>query len=160
MIGIAVDTIGLYVRHKARNNIIKQIKERYEFHLKNSPILRKVIIVKNPKDEYAAELFRTKDSSAIVFFDCALELSNTEEELIRLWNEAKRVSGAKDTDDGIDCKDLFVLNIQRWSSGRLNYDPRVRWIITEAPPISKLFRYEQFGKRNSILAETKLGRKR
>lgn len=158
MIGFAIDGIGLYARYRERNSILKQIKERYDYHLKHSPIMRKVVIVKSPKDEFASELFKLRDSSAIVFFDCSLELSNTEDELIRLWNEAKRVCGAKDTDDGIDCKDIFVLNIQKWSSGRLNYDPRVRWIILEAPPNGKVFRYEQYGKRNPILAETKLRR--
>jgi len=156
MLGFAIDGIGLYARYRERKLIIKQIKDRYDYHLKNSPLLREVIVIKSPKDESASKLFKLRDSSAIVFLDCALELSNNEDQLIRLWNEAKRVSGAKDTNDGIESKDLFVLSIQKWSSSRLRYDPRVRWIILEAPPNSKLFRYEQFGNRNSILAETKL----
>lgn len=158
MIGLAIDSIGLYARYRERKSILKQVKERYDYHLKHSPILREIVTVKSPKDESANKLFKLRDSSAIVFFDCALELSNTEDELIRLWNEGKRVSGAIETNNEIHCKDLFVLNIQKWSSGRLNYDPRVRFVILEAPQESKFFRYKQFGKINPILAETRLSK--
>jgi len=155
MIGLVIDTIGLYARSRERKKTLELLKQRYEFHLKNSPVLRKIVIIKSPKDESAAEIFRMKDSSAIVLFDCSLELSNTEYELNRLWNEAKRVTGFKEN----KCEDLFVIKIQKWSSNRLNLDPRIRWIILEAPPDSKELKYEQFGKRNQILAETRIRNK-
>ncbi len=150
MLGLFVDAIGLYTRSRERKKTLEKVNERYDFHLKHSPVLRKIIIIKSPKDESAAEIFRMKDSTAIVLFDCSLELSNTENELVRLWNEAKRVTGSKEKYD-----DLFVIKFQRWSSNRINLDPRIRWIITDCPPDSTELKYEPFGRRNQILAETR-----
>jgi transcription termination factor NusB len=154
-ITIAVDGTALYLRRKERKAIMQLVDSRYKWHLGHSPIMKN-IYAKISRDPYdvISDLKSMKDNSHIVFLDCILELCNTEEQLLELWNEAKRVSESLD--------DLFVLYIQKWSNARLNFDPKVRWVILEAPPKVKTLelKYRPYGARKTILADVRVGKEK
>ncbi len=150
-----IDGSALLIRHNRRKEILKNITKRYEYHLSHSPIVPTVYAPKTWNVRHIiSDLKARKTASCIVFLDCKLELCNSEEELLELYNEAKRVSGATDINH---CKDFFVLYIQKWSSSRINLDPRIRWILTKDPMESENLEleYKPFGVRKTILADVR-----
>ncbi len=154
ILSVAIDGTALYLRLKERKSVIKLVDSRYKWYLGHHPIRKNVYVTTSRNHLEIIETLKSmKSNSHIVLLDCILELCNTEEQLLELWNEAKRVSGSLD--------DLFVLYIQHWSSARLNFDPKIRWVILEAPPKVQTLelKYRPYGARKTILADTKGKRK-
>lgn len=156
LITVGVESFAVVDRHLTKKKLFDLAQQRQKEHHNNNN-KRPLVIVSSPNIN---ELKKLKDNSCIVFVDCALELCDTEEKLKEFWNELKRISGT----NTINCKDLFVHHIQHWSSTRLFLDPKVRWIILEAPPNQvkvngkvKLgeIKYKPYGKRNTVLSDVK-----
>jgi hypothetical protein len=152
LITVGVEIFAAVDRHLDRQKLLTLATNRLSEHNKSNNS-RNFVIVKSPKE--INQLRKLKKDSCVVFVDCALELCSDEKELEQFWNELKRVSGTSD----LLCKDLFVCHIQHWSSTRLFLDPKIRFIILEAPPKTIKLKYKHYGKRNSVLSDNNLSKK-
>lgn len=150
IITVVVDGFALADRASDRRRMIDAAEARAAAYAQAGRP-RTVVIVRSAA-EMRGELRALPDASAVVFVDCALECCNDEDDLLRCWAEVCRVAGA--TEENAD--DVYVLHVQRWASARINLDPRLRWVILNAPPrrdgTGKL-EYRAFGRRRTILAD-------
>jgi len=149
----AVEGYALLDRASDRRRMLELAQARVEHH-RQAGKPRTLVVVKSPKD-IKLLLSSARVGSAVVFVDCALEKCNSEADLLDCWKQIKR---AADATEGLRGGDIFVLRIQSWSSSRLALDPRVRWIITSAPPDPQAMdriKYRPFGRRSTLLADTR-----
>lgn len=157
LVTVCVDGYALLDRASDRRRMLEAAEARAAAHARaGSP--RELVVVRSAA-EIRGGLRALPDASAVVFVDCALEGCGDEEDLLRCWSEVRRVAGADD--DRAD--DLFVLHVQPWASARAMLDPRLRWVVTKAPPRrdgSGRLEYRPFGRRRTILAEVAQQRER
>lgn len=114
---------------------------------------RQLLVIRHPDQmRRRSRLAKMLDDSCVVFVDCALEMCDSEADLIACYREVVRVAGPTE-----QANNIFVLRLQQWATGRTTLDPRVRWLITKAPPSDgAAFEYRPYGKRSSILADTRV----
>lgn len=155
IITACVDGYALLDRASDRRRMLEAAEARAAAHARaGAP--RELVVVRSAV-EIRDGLRALPDASAVVFVDCALECCGDEADLLRCWDEVRRVAGADDE----RADDLFVLRLQPWATARLAVDPRVRWVLTGAPPRrdgSGRLEYRPFGRRRTVLADVALSR--
>lgn len=153
----AVESYAAIDRASDRRDMTARARQRFEASkLTDNP--RTFLTLRSPKD-IRLQLPLVRTYSAVVLIDCALERCDSEDELLTLWSEAKRVTGESAHRDAsgtvVREPNLFVVTIQHWSTARLFFDPRIRWVILTAPPKGELT-YRPYGKRSRLLADVRV----
>jgi len=153
----AVEGYAFLDRASDRRRMLELAQARVEQH-NQTGTPRTLVVVKSPKD-IRLLLSRARVGSAVVVADCALEKCGSESELLDCWRAINRAAGGT---PGLHKGDIFVLRIQQWASTRLALDPRIRWVITCAPPDAKAMgriQYRPYGRRSTVLADTRMARR-
>lgn len=139
LLSAAVEGVALLDRHSDRGKMLARAEERAV------ETKKRLLVVRTPADMRA--LATTAPDSAVVMADCAIECCGDRADLDACLDELRRVTGRP--------ADLFVLSIQWWAGARIALDPRVRWVVTKAPPTSNDVAVKPYGRRRTVLADVR-----